>query len=83
MSTHIKTLKGIKESKTSTDKIETTISLTRFWGGANRMQCVQITQRRDKSNPPNDTDKWFNSMQLTRHQAKMLAVELMLFAEGI
>jgi hypothetical protein len=58
------------------------ITQTRFWGGANRMQCVQITQRRDKSNPPNDTDKWFNSMQLTRHQAKMLAVELMLFAEG-
>ena len=58
------------------------ITQTKFWGGANRMQCIQITQHRHKSNPPNDTDKWFNSMQLTRHQAKMLAVELMLFAEG-
>jgi hypothetical protein len=42
MSTHIKTLKGIKESKTSTDKIETTISLTRFWGGAEKGRMLQF-----------------------------------------
>ena len=31
MSTHIETLKGIKESELSIERIETTMSLKRFW----------------------------------------------------
>ena len=65
------------------------LTQTRFWGGKNRMQCVQVTQRKPKS----DTDAsgapharagsdFFNHLSLTKHQARMLAVELMLFAEG-
>jgi|TARA_R110000765_G_scaffold33527_1_gene76748 hypothetical protein len=44
------------------------------------MQCVQVTQRK----PKYDTDAggdFFNHLQLTKEQAKNLAVELMLFAE--
>ena len=57
------------------------LTQTRFWGGAERKQCVQVTQRK----PDYDTDNggsMFNYLQLTRDQAKALAVELMLFAEG-
>ena len=57
------------------------LTQTRFWGGENRMTCVQVTQRK----PKYDTDAggaMFNHLQLTKHQARMLAVELMLFAEG-
>ena len=57
------------------------LTQTRFWGGKNRMQCVQVTQRK----PKEDTDPgaaMFNYLQLTKEQARMLAVELMLFAEG-
>lgn len=43
MSTHIETLKGIKESELSNEKIETTISLTRFWGGAEKGRMLQLT----------------------------------------
>ena len=56
------------------------LTQTRFWGGADRMQCVQVTQRK----PKYDTDAggdFFNHLQLTKEQAKNLAVELMLFAE--
>jgi hypothetical protein len=53
------------------------------------MTCIQVTQRKPKS----DTDAsgapharagsdFFNHVSLTKHQARMLAVELMLFAEG-
>tara|TARA_R110002153_G_scaffold86174_2_gene214276 strand:+ start:2767 stop:2952 length:186 start_codon:yes stop_codon:yes gene_type:complete len=44
------------------------------------MQCIQVTQRK----PKYDTDAggdFFNHLQLTKHQARQLAVELMLFAE--
>lgn len=58
------------------------ITQTRFWGGPDRMQCIQITQQKPKTQTVCETDKWFNSMQLSRHQARMLAIELMLFAEG-
>jgi hypothetical protein len=65
------------------------LTQTRFWGGKNRMTCIQVTQRKPKS----DTDAsgapharagsdFFNHVSLTKHQARMLAVELMLFAEG-
>jgi hypothetical protein len=57
------------------------LTQTRFWGGKDRMTCVQVTQRKSK----HDTEpgsKFFNHLQLTKHQARQLAVELMLFAEG-
>ena len=43
---------------------------TRFWGGKNRMTCLQVTNRKG------------NYLQLDKFQARALAVELMLFAEG-
>ena len=58
------------------------LSQTRFWGGKTRKSCVQVTQ----SKPEYDTDAGgdlFNYLQLTREQAKALATELMLFAEGV
>lgn len=57
------------------------LTQTRFWGGPERKQCVQVTQRR----PNYDTNAggtMFHYLQLTRAQAKALAVELTLFAEG-
>jgi hypothetical protein len=37
MSTHIKTITGIKNSTvTNSDLIETNVSLTRFWSGAEK-----------------------------------------------
>tara|TARA_B110000503_G_scaffold135358_1_gene215807 strand:- start:1404 stop:1625 length:222 start_codon:yes stop_codon:yes gene_type:complete len=47
------------------------LNQTRFWGGENRMTCVQVTDRKG------------NFLQLTKHQARQLAVELLLFAEGV
>ena len=57
------------------------LTQTRFWGGEDRLVCVQVTQRDPQYNT-NDGGSMFNHLQLTKHQAKMLAVELMLFAEG-
>lgn len=57
------------------------LTQTRFYGGANRRTCLQITQ----PNPYNEVMIGQNThlyIQLTRHQAKELSVELMLFAEG-
>jgi len=57
------------------------LTQTRFWGGVDRKQCVQVTQRK----PNYDTNlggAMFHYLQLTREQAKELAVELTLFAEG-
>ena len=59
------------------------LSQTRFWGGADRMTCLQVTQVKPKSERTGGagaTD-FFNHLSLTRHQARMLATELMLFAE--
>tara|TARA_R110000737_G_scaffold278868_2_gene285596 strand:- start:1401 stop:1601 length:201 start_codon:yes stop_codon:yes gene_type:complete len=45
------------------------------------MTCLQVSQRK----PKYDTDaggNFFNHLQLTKEQARNLAVELMLFAEG-
>jgi hypothetical protein len=47
------------------------LTQTRFWGGKNRMTCVQVTDRNG------------NYLQLDKFQARALAVELMLFAEGV
>jgi len=57
------------------------LTQTRFWGGADRLTCVQVTQRNPQFNS-DDGGSMFNHLQLTKHQAKMLATELMLFAEG-
>ena len=58
------------------------LSQTRFWGGSDRMTCLQVTQRKYKSERGGPTEDFFNSLQLTKHQARQLATELMLFAEG-
>ena len=59
------------------------LTQTRFWGGKDRLTCIQVTQRRDKSEGKRGhADEFFNHLQLTRHQARKLATELMLFAEG-
>ena len=57
------------------------LTQTRFWGGKDRLTCIQITQRKPKYDSDNG-GAMFNHIQLTRHQARKLAVELMLFAEG-
>ena len=46
------------------------LTQTRFWGGKNRMTCLQVTNRKG------------DYLQLDKFQARALAVELMLFAEG-
>ena len=43
MSTHIETLKGLKECQLGDDRTETTMSLTRFWGGAEKGRMLQLT----------------------------------------
>ena len=45
------------------------LSQTRFWGGKNRLTCLQVTNRNG------------DFLQLDKFQARALAVELMLFAE--
>jgi hypothetical protein len=57
------------------------LTQTRFWGGKDRMTCLQVTQRKPKGEGPGASD-FFNHLSLTKHQARQLAVELMLFAEG-
>ena len=57
------------------------LTQTRFWGGKDRMTCIQVTQRKPKGEAEG-ASKFFNHLSLTRHQARMLATELMLFAEG-
>jgi hypothetical protein len=56
------------------------LTQTRFWGGKDRMTCIQVTQRKPKGEGKGASD-FFNHLSLTRHQARMLATELMLFAE--
>jgi len=56
------------------------LTQTRFWGGKDRMTCIQVTQRKPKSEGPG-ASQFFNHLSLTRHQARQLATELMLFAE--
>ena len=57
------------------------LTQTRFWGGKDRMTCIQVTQRKPKGEGPGASE-FFNYLSLTKHQARALAVELMLFAEG-
>ena len=64
-------------------KFQNELTQTRFWGGKDRMTCIQVTQRKPRGfEKPNVGDGFFNSLQLTKHQARQLATELMLFAEG-
>jgi len=60
------------------------LTQTRFWGGKNRMTCLQVTQVKPKSERTAGADvaDFFNHLSLTKEQARNLAVELMLFAEG-
>jgi hypothetical protein len=44
------------------------------------MTCIQVTQRKPKGEGKGASD-FFNHLSLTRHQARQLATELMLFAE--
>ena len=59
------------------------LTQTRFWGGADRMTCLQVTQTKPKHERTAGAGvaDFFNHLSLTKHQARMLAVELMLFAE--
>ena len=57
------------------------LAQTRFWGGEARGACIQVTQLKPKGEGPG-TSALFNHLSLTQHQARMLATELMLFAEG-
>jgi hypothetical protein len=57
------------------------LTQTRFWGGADRMTCIQVTQRKPKGEAEG-ASKFFNHLSLTKHQARQLATELLLFAEG-
>ena len=57
------------------------LTQTRFWGGKDRMTCIQVTQRKPKGEAEG-ASKFFNHLCLTKHQARMLATELLLFAEG-
>ena len=59
------------------------LTQTRFWGGKNRMTCLQVTQVKPKSErTTSGSADFFNHLSLTKEQARNLAVELMLFAEG-
>jgi hypothetical protein len=65
--------------------LDSTVKLTqtRVWGGVDRKQCLQVTQRKARGwSEPTTSDGFFNHLDLTREQARALAVELMLFAEG-
>jgi hypothetical protein len=57
-------------------------SMTRFWAGLE--QKVQVTMRRDRTNlgDLSASDKIFTSLQLTRDEARELALDLFKFAEG-
>ena len=60
------------------------LTQTRFWGGEDRMTCLQVTQVKPKSERTAGAGvaDFFNHLSLTKEQARNLAVELMLFAEG-
>ena len=73
MSTELRNVPGLEA--------QNELSQTRFWGGKDRLVCVQVTQR-DPQYDPNNGGSLFNHLQLTKHQARQLATELMLFAEG-
>lgn len=61
-------------------KVPTTdIEQTRFFGGKDRGTCIQITQRKEVA-ITEYSDRMFNKVQLTRDEARLLAQELLMFA---
>jgi hypothetical protein len=58
------------------------VGLTRFWGGNDRGTCVQITTSRDwnKEGERCSTDKFFNSVSMSKSEAVALAQDLLDFA---
>jgi len=52
------------------------VSLTRFWGGADRGTCVQVTTTYTAR------DDFFKHIRLTREEAATVAADLMKFAQG-
>lgn len=75
MSTQLRTVPNLDHTQELTQ--------TRFWGGQDRKACLQVTQKKARGfQKPTTADGFFNSLQLTREQARALATELMLFAEG-
>ena len=54
------------------------VSLTRFFGGADRLTCLSVTMPRSVKLDP--TDRLFTSLQLTREQSLTLARDLLDFA---
>ena len=52
----------------------TEVTQTRFAGGKDRGSCIQLTGLQDNT---------FQQLQFTREQARMVAQELLLFANGM
>tara|TARA_B100001287_G_scaffold266786_1_gene261119 strand:- start:957 stop:1184 length:228 start_codon:yes stop_codon:yes gene_type:complete len=57
------------------------VSLTRFFGGQGRGACVQLTTKRDSSKPRTTADLFFDSISVSRKEARTLAADLLAFAE--
>ena len=56
------------------------VSLTRFWAGLEQKAQV-TTPRASNLGPLTTADKFFQSIQLTRDEARTLALDLFRFAE--
>jgi hypothetical protein len=61
----------------------TDILQTRFHGGEKRGSCIQITQSFSGVTADWSPIKRSNLVQLTREEARLVAQELLLFAEGL
>jgi len=59
---------------------ETNITQTRFYGGADRGVCIQISQVTPNAPRYTSESRSFDYIQLTRRQARLVAEELLLFA---
>jgi len=59
---------------------ETNITQTRFYGGADRGVCIQISQVTPNAPRYTSESRSFDYIQLTRVQAGLVAEELLLFA---
>jgi hypothetical protein len=55
------------------------VSLTRFWGGELKVQVT--TPRAANLGPLTTADKFFQSIQLSKDEARSLALDLFRFAE--
>ena len=62
----------------------TNLMLTRFWGGMERRQCLQITQRISDTGMSREalgTKEFFQAIILTREEAGKLAKDLKNFSK--